>query len=426
MEERIGKKVWLVFLNLLIVLFSFSACENDTDITEQIEDNLPDIKGYPVVETNQSTHYGNSTEIAPPNSGEAFYGQDAVYTGNTPSYTNNNNGAITDNVTGLMWSQTADMNGDGTIDTDDKMTYDEALAGAASFKLGGYDDWRLPTIKELYSLIMFSGIDPILEAQSPEGLVPFINTDFFGFGYGDIDADQRIIDAQFASSTLYVSTTMHGNETMFGVNFADGRIKGYPTGTMGDMPNANGYYVYYVRGNKDYGKNSFIDNGNGTITDEATGLMWTQSDNGTGLNWEDALKYAEDSELSGYSDWRLPNAKELQSIVDYTRSPATSGSAALDPIFNATEITNEAGDSDYPYYWSGTTHYSEGRRAENAVYIAFGRGLGSMFGEILDVHGAGCQRDDRKIEHTGGTGSEAPQGDITRTYNFVRLVRNVN
>lgn len=68
---------------------------------------------------------------------------------------------------------------------------------------------------------------------------------------------------------------MMGSQTAFGVNFADGRIKGYgienPRGVMQQ-------FVRYVRGNPDYGKNLFKDNGDGTINDEATGLMWMQID----------------------------------------------------------------------------------------------------------------------------------------------------
>ncbi len=41
---------------------------------------------------------------------------------------------------------------------DDKLTYEQAVAGTSSFDLGGWDDWRLPTIKEQYSLILFSGV----------------------------------------------------------------------------------------------------------------------------------------------------------------------------------------------------------------------------------------------------------------------------
>jgi hypothetical protein len=45
--------------------------------------------------------------------------------------------------------------------------------------------------------------------------------------------------------------------------------------------------------------------------------------------------------------------KELQSIVDYSRSPDSTGSAAINSIFNITQITNEAGQVDYPCFWSG-------------------------------------------------------------------------
>jgi hypothetical protein len=148
------------------------------------------------------------------------------------------------------------MDGDGDIDYDDKMSYDEAMVGAATFELAGHTDWQLPSIKEMYSLILFSGLDPSgYNGTSTEDLVPFLNTDFFDFAYGDQNAGERIIDAQMASSNLYVGTTMIGDETMFGVNFADGRIKGYPTGPMPGQTEDKQFYVMYVRGNTDYGIN---------------------------------------------------------------------------------------------------------------------------------------------------------------------------
>ena len=60
----------------------------------------------------------------------------------------------------------------------------------------------------------------------------------------------------------------------------------------------------------------------------------------------------------GHDNWRMPNAKELQGLVDYTRSPDTTGSAAIDSLFLSTSIINEAGQLDYPSYWSNTTHVS--------------------------------------------------------------------
>jgi hypothetical protein len=96
-----------------------------------------------------------------------------------------------------------------------------------------------------------------------------------------------------------------------------------------------------VRGNPDYGINHFKDNHDGTITDEATGLTWMKADSGKGMDWPSALVYGSNLELAGYTDWRLPSAKELQTIIDYTRSPDTTKAAAIDPFFQCSEITTK-------------------------------------------------------------------------------------
>ena len=84
-------------------------------------------------------------------------------------------------------------------------------------------------------------------------------------------------------------------------------------------------------------------------TDNVTGLMWQQTADRDGngevkavdkLSQSDAISYCSNLSLAGYSDWKLPDAKELQSIVDYTRSPDTTASAAINAIFNTTAITN--------------------------------------------------------------------------------------
>jgi len=392
---------------------------------------------FPIVDTDQEVFYNNQAEINEPDSGEAFYGQDATYTGYETNYEDNGDGTVSDLVTGLMWQKSPNMDGDGDIDYADKMSFDESMAAADTFSLAGYNDWRLPSIKEMYSLIIFSGIDPSgYEGTNTDDLVPFIDTDFFDFAYGDTDAGERIIDAQMASSNLYVGTTMNGDETMFGVNFADGRIKGYPTGPMPGQTEDKQFYVMYVRGNTDYGINDFQDNGDGTISDNSTGLMWAQDDDGEGMIWEDALSYAENFELAGHSDWRLPNAKELQSIVDYTRAPSVTNSAAIDPVFNTSTITDEGGEDDYPFYWSGSTHanWSQNNSGAWGAYVCFGTAYGFMEQppgsgnyQLLDVHGAGSQRSDPKFgdpnDYPNGHG---PQGDVVRIYNYVRLVRDVD
>ena len=392
-------------------------------------------QSYKIVDTGEKTYFNNLNEISAPDSGESFYGQDAQFDENQPSYTNNRDGTITDNVTGLMWSQTPDINKDGVINVDDKLTYYDALTYADILTLAGYDDWRIPSIKELYSLIMFYGIDPSgYEGTSTDGLTPFINTNYFDFGYGDTDAGERIIDAQFVTTSIYVGTVMGGQKAMFGVNFADGRIKGYPVDSTPMQPDGKGFYVLFVRGNNIYGKNDFADNEDGTITDNSTGLMWQQDDSKTGMNWVDALSWVQQKNSEnylGYNDWRLPNVKELQSIVDYSRSLSTTNSAAIDSKFDCSTITDEGGETDYPFYWSGTTHENM-MNGGNAAYVAFGEALGWMQDplgnyQLMDVHGAGAQRSDPKSGNSDDYPyGHGPQGDVIRVYNYVRLVRDAN
>ncbi|HAK93578.1 MAG TPA: hypothetical protein DCM87_00850 [Planctomycetes bacterium] len=109
---------------------------------------------------------------------------------------------------------------------------------------------------------------------------------------------------------------------------------------------------YYQSGCPTAGR--FTDNGDGTVTDNCTGLVWqkdTADVNGDGtivweqdtLTWQNALKYCESLEFAGHDDWRLPNVRELQSIVDYGRRDPS-----IDPVFGAKSER----------YWSSSTHVS--------------------------------------------------------------------
>ncbi|MCJ7662621.1 MAG: DUF1566 domain-containing protein [Desulfobacterales bacterium] len=87
---------------------------------------------------------------------------------------------------------------------------------------------------------------------------------------------------------------------------------------------------------------NFTDNGNGTITDGANGLMWQKEDDNVQRTWADAVSYCEGLTLAGYSDWRLPNVNDLWSLKqpnDYT-----------DPTIDETYFPNT--DS---IYWTSTS-----------------------------------------------------------------------
>jgi hypothetical protein len=407
---------------------------------------------YTVVGTGQTNCYSDVSPIEPPGQSAPYCGQDAQHPLPHPRYKDNGDGTVSDLNTELMW-----------VKARGQMTsWEEAKSGAAGCNVGGYKDWRLPSLKELYSLINFDG------GYRPQGgSIPYIDTNYFQFAYGDPKSGNREIDCQDWSATEYVGKTMLGADTVFGVNFADGRIKGYPKllepQKLGhkfyvmdlvdecwkECPHlqaANSsfdtkqyrklLYVRYVRGNPSYGQNKLKDNGDGTITDLATELMWTKSDSRQGMNWRDALAWVQQKNAQkylGHNDWRLPNAKELQSLVDYTRAPDATEPAsrgpAIDPIFSTSKLP----DNEYPFFWSSTTHLdgAEGNLGRAAVYVAFGRATGwvkiqGLAPKLLDVHGAGAQRSDPKCgnaaDYPQGRG---PQGDVIRIENYVRLVRNV-
>ena len=117
---------------------------------------------YTIVDSGQDACYDNSTNIDFSQVGQPYYGQDAQYDGVQPAYKDNGNGTVTDINTGLMWQKTPDLK--------NKKTYRQVIEEVKKFKLAGYSDWRLPTIKELYSLIDFRGYSMRTAQQSiPSG-----------------------------------------------------------------------------------------------------------------------------------------------------------------------------------------------------------------------------------------------------------------
>ena len=345
---------------------------------------------YPIVDTGQGTCYNNGKLIDCPAADADFYGQDAQYTGTMPSYTNNGNGTITDNVTGLLWAQNLSSY---------TMEWSEAAGYCESLETGAITDWRLPSVKELWSLRDFS-----------TGW-PWLDTDYFYLVSDGSDLGQH----HSWTSNLYLVESEYQNEQVQGdpawiVNDWTGHIKAM----------SGRRFVRCVSGDE-YGINDFVDNGDKTVTDNATGLMWMQDDSGSEMDWEAALKYAQDSTYAGYDDWRLPNIKELQSIADYSKDviPAIDTS-----VFNLSKLTNIKGQTDYPFYWSSTSNPIAGEdnnTNENveggnkyAWLMAFGYNTDT---EGNDLHGAGSIVFDTKSEDV------SDGSDIEVIYHHVRLVR---
>ena len=142
-----------------------------------------------------------------------------------------------------------------------------------------------------------------------------------------------------------------------------------PTGQYTDHPTGapfrTGDDAYYAGANPTL---SYTESepvvGERIITDNNTGLIWVKdpaTDIGApfdvAMSWNDAIDNCENLTFAGETDWRLPNVKELMSIVDYSRY-----NPSIDPLFTNTQASR---------YWSSTT-YAGGADFAWGVYFSNG------------------------------------------------------
>jgi hypothetical protein len=128
----------------------------------------------------------------------------------------------------------------------------------------------------------------------------------------------------------------------------------------------------------------FVDNGDGTVTDTQTELMWSKSSSPGDLTWQDAETYCKTPAIAGYkySDWRMPTIEELQSlyIKDHEGYETICGlKARVDPIFELT----------CTWIWSAdlppTPQYSETKKVRSVMAYVFDLGRGYKYADRM-VH----------------------------------------
>jgi len=246
-------------------------------------------------DTGESTSYTNT------------FGEDHDYNINTPFFKIHGNGTLADTVTGLMWQQT-----DGG-----EMTIENARIYCDTLTLGGYTDWRLPDAQEGFSILNMQYANPAIDTKT------FTKT---------------------AAEYWWTSETQANDATKIWATNAGGGIGNHP---KAETISAGGTKKFHVRAVRDLNNpatipNHYTDNGDGTITDNLTYLVWQKVPNNSTYTWEQALNYAESLSYVGASDWRVPNIKELQSIND---------ESAISPSVNTT-FFNSVG---VKHYWSSTT-----------------------------------------------------------------------
>lgn len=107
---------------------------------------------------------------------------------------------------------------------------------------------------------------------------------------------------------------------------------------------------------------AFTDNGDGTVL-AGNGLVWQKGEGGR-MNWQSALTYCEALSLGGKNDWRLPNVKELESVVDLTKKRPN-----IDKAYFPDAVSSD--------YWSSTSSAADPTKA----WIVFFNGAYNDFFE---------------------------------------------
>ncbi|MBK1695464.1 hypothetical protein CKO09_12055 [Chromatium weissei] len=322
-------KRWTLLIGLLVsTLFFMNAVHaaglNDTGITTCSDANQNDlpcpVAGFP----GQDAEFGTN--------GFDFTKLDAA--GNALPATATDHTCVRDNVTGLMW-QVKLSSWDYTL----KQTATYAGTFNAT-GLCGFKDWRMPNPKELFGIAAHSRYEPAIDTNY------FPNTP--GSGY------------QGFWSSLYFA----------GDNFWGWCVHSKYSDTTFEGASLDKLFVRLVRGGQSF--NTFIDNGDGTVTQSNTGLMWAKCSEGqidigctgntTTMDWSDALTVANNSMLGGYSDWRLPNVKELQALVDYNRYDPAIDSHYFPNTPSSLWFWSNSPYADYSTYTWGVIFYSGGTR----------------------------------------------------------------
>lgn len=294
---------------------------------------------FPIPDTGQTKCYNDTEEIPCPGPGEGFHGQDGSYLINPPSYTKlDENGndlpdtatswvMVRDNVTGLIWEVKTDDDSIHDKDITSKWEYacDNFIVQLNYRHLGGYSNWRVPTVYELASITDLGRYNPA------------VNTDFF----------PNTVSSSYWTSTSNVNNTNVANV----ISFQDG-----DGGQV--FKTSRNVYVRAVRGEQNLLLDHFIINGDSTVTDSSTGLMW-QQDVWESDTWKLGLSHCEGMMFAGYNDWRMPNVKEILSIVDYSFE---------NPAINTEYFPNTV----LATYWSSS---SSANSPINASGIDFGSGV---------------------------------------------------
>jgi hypothetical protein len=284
----------------------------------------------------------------------------------SPRFSDNGDQTVTDNLTGLMWTKDGKSPGPAYCSGGVWQQWDQALSTYLScinaIPYLGHNDWRLPNVNELESLVN----------AGQSNVATWLNTQGFSNAQGN----------NYWSSTSSSSDTSKAFsvDLSTGYIYANGKgvsafiwlVRAGQNAAPANLPktgqtvcyNASGTVISCINTGQDgelqngvvWPSPRFSDNGNQTVTDNITGLIWTRDGNAPGpagcspsvtKNWAGALTYVSclnTNNYLGHTDWRIPNKKELSSLYSYSHTETASW-------LNTQGFSNVQAH----WYWSSTT-----------------------------------------------------------------------
>ncbi|MGD2028803.1 MAG: DUF1566 domain-containing protein [Desulfobacterales bacterium] len=223
----------------------------------------------------------------------------AVATPASAIFTDNGDGTVTDDATGLMWIQN---------DVSQSQGKDAACAYCDNLVFAGYDDWRAPTIEELQTIIDYRYNSPAIDGS-------VFDTTTIGDYYWSSTTLPSI------SSFAWFTTTSNGVVDNYFAQYFDANIR-------------------CVRGN--VLETTFVANGDGETVTSSDSLVWSKQTSDASMSWEEANAYCSNLQAGGSSDWFLPTMEELRTVVAFDKA----GPAIDTSLFEV--ASGEA------YYWTAT------------------------------------------------------------------------
>lgn len=208
---------------------------------------------------------------------------------------------VVDNLTGLMWARNA-----GLMVTN----WEAAVDYCTNLNLGAFGGWHLPSINELVSLLSFGQASPCLPEGHPFSSV--VSSPYWSSTWRDFSGYHWYVDLN-GGAVLYTSDG--NNYSVLPVrNHQSGCAQVPKTGQTGSQKAGDdgdlrpGMAWPIPRFNVCPDTNAVIDN--------LTGLVWSRNaDLFESTNWSEAVAYCRNLELAGFSDWRMPTAREMYSLL---------------------------------------------------------------------------------------------------------------